>query len=153
MIVIFLVGQYGQHELAPIVAIAISFCVLFWYSPVDYGVVNFERISGHSPSRSVRAGLKSPAKIGAALFLAALASGPRVGGAVLGLTAAVLGFRFVGILLSRILARHQVQFCLAVALLVLLSVAMPALWAAPVMVLVFSAWLFLKAHRTTWVLQ
>lgn len=153
MIVIFLVGQYARPELALIVAIAVSFCVLFWYSPVDYEVVNFERICGHSPSRSLRAGLQKPAAIGAALCLAAIASGTPMSGPVLGLTAGVLGFRFLGILLSRILARHQVQFSLAVALLVILSVAMPALWAAPLIVLVFSAWLLMKARRTTWVLQ
>lgn len=154
MALVFAAGLYDRFEAAPAVAGLLSLTVLLWYSPVDYAVVNFERIIGHASLHSVRTRLRIAALIAVALIVsAAMSAGPRVLGAVLGVGVGVLIYKFITVLLSRILARNQVQFVLAIALLVLLSLAVAIAVAAPVLLLLFSAWLLAKARRRTWMLS
>lgn len=138
---------------APFFAAIIAVLVLGWYSPVDHAVVNFERIVGLPPIASVRKNLRYAARSGALLVAVAIVStksavGLSVGAAML----AVMAYRALSILLSRIFKPREVEFALMAVLFVTLFAAISEPFVAPLLLCALVPWLLRRASSKTWIL-
>lgn len=151
--IVFLTALFGNTGLAPGVALLLTICLMLWYAPIDYAVVTFERIAGHSPVRSVRARLRIASAAAAALAMAAAVALKAAVVAVIVATAfAVLAYKILEILLSRLMDRRQVQLMLTFTLFLLLAAMLAPLWLAPALLVVLMVWLAWRAGRTAWML-
>lgn len=152
--VIFACALFPGGKGAAMVAVAVTAGALLWYAPVNHGVVNFERISGYSPVRSVRARLgRAGAMVIAFCISAALSLNTAVLGLVVATGAGILGYKVLTILLSRFLRPRQVEFTMVFLLFGSLASAFAIPWAAPLLLIFGSALLLRQAARTTWLLQ
>lgn len=153
-VIIFACALFPGGEGAAMTIIAVTAVALLWYAPVNYGVVNFERISGYSPVRSVRTRLgRAGAMVIAFSFSAALSLNPSALGLVIATGAGILGYKILTILLSRFLGPRQVEFTTVILLLGGLASAAAILWAVPLLLIFVGGWLLRQAGRTTWLLQ
>lgn len=138
----------------PFQAAGLTLFVLSWYSPVDHAIVNFERVAGWKPGASVRAVLYRPVKLGLILVAAALVSRDfRSVAAVLTMAFATLTYRFLTIMLSRIVRPQQVDFAMFVLLGLTLSFALPMPFLAPLPIVAMLIWLHRNAAKRLWQLQ
>ncbi len=154
VVAVALAASLDPYSAGAFVAAILTFGTLTWFSPVDYGVVNFERIAGYPPLRSVRARLGKSLVIALALTAAASASLRVATVVAVGATAVgVLVYRFMTVLLSRILEPHQVGFAMLVLLFSAFSSVFTVPWAAPVLLIVLITWLLRLSNRGTWLLQ
>jgi hypothetical protein len=152
--IIFACGWFLGGEGAAMITVAVTAGALLWYAPVNYGVVNFERISGYSPVRSVRARLGRAGAMAIAFSIsAALSLNPAALGLVVATGAGILGYKVLTILLSRFLRPRQVEFTMVAILFGSLASAFAMPWAAPLLLIFGGAWLLRQAGRTTWLLQ
>ena len=152
--IIFACALFLRGEGAAMIPAAMTAGALLWYAPVNHGVVNFERISGYSPVRSVRARLGRAAAMAIAFSIsAALSLNLDALGLVVATGAGILGYKVLTILLSRFLRQRQVEFTMAALLFGALASALAMPWAAPLLVIIGGAWLLRQAGRTTWLLQ
>jgi hypothetical protein len=152
--IIFACGLFPGAESAAMTMIAVTAGALLWYAPVNYGVVNFERISGYSPMRSVRARLGRAGAMAIAFGIsAALSLNPAALGLVVATGVGILGYKALTILLSRFLGPRQVEFTMVALLFGALASAFAIPWAVPLLLILVGAWLLRQAGRTTWLLQ
>lgn len=151
---IFACALFLRGEGAAMIPVAVTAAALLWYAPVNYGVVNFERISGYSPVRSVRARLGRAAAMAMAFGIAAaLSLNLDALGMVVATGAGILGYKVLAILLSRFLRPRLVEITMAALVAGALASALAMPWAAPLLLIVGGAWLLRRAGRTTWLLQ
>lgn len=152
--IVFACALFPGWKGAAVMTVAVTAGALFWYAPVNYSVVNFERISGYSPVRSVRARLGRAGAMAIALSVsAALSLNPGALGLVVATSAGILGYKVLTILLSRFLKPRQVEFTMVAFLLGVVATASAILWAAPLLLILCGTWLLRQAGRTTWLLQ
>lgn len=152
--IIFCIAQLGSSAAIPFAAAGLSACVLAWYSPVDHGIVNFERICGYPPLRSLRVRLGDTAAIGLLLVAAAgVSHNPAVAFGTGAACVGVLAYRALAVVLSRLVPPRQVQFAMAGVLFVGLALALTAVFIAPVLLIALTVWLLRKAGKKTWLLQ
>lgn len=152
--IIFACALFPGREGAAMIPVAVTAGALLWYAPVNYGVVNFERISGYSPVRSVRARLGRAGAMAIAFSIsAALSLNLGALGLVVATGAGILGYKVLTILLSRFLRPRQVEFTMAALVSGALASALAMPWAAPLLLIFGGAWLLRRAGRTTWLLQ
>ena len=152
--IIFACALFLGGEGAAMITVAVTAGALLWYAPVNYGVVNFERIAGYSPVRSVRARLSRAGAMAIAFSIsAALSLNLDAIGLVVATGAGILGYKVLTILLSRFLGPRQVEFTMVALLFGALASALAMPWAAPFLWIFGGAWLLRQAGRTTWLLQ
>lgn len=152
--VIFACALIPEGKGAAMAAVALTSGPLLWYAPVNHGVVNFERISGYSPARSVGSRLGRAGAMAIAFGIsAALSLNPEALALVVATGAAILGYKVLTILLSRFLGPRQVEFAMVALLFGLLTAGFAVPWAAPLLFIFAGAWLFRQAARATWLLQ
>lgn len=152
--IILACALFPGREGAAMITVAVTAGALLWYAPVNYGVVNFERISGYSPMRSVRARLGRAGAMAIAFGIsAALSLNLGALGLVVATGAGILGYKVLTILLSRFLRPRQVEFTMAALLSGAFASALALPWVAPLLWIFGGAWLLRRAGRTTWLLQ
>lgn len=152
--IVFACAFFVGSEKAAIIMVAATAGPLLWYAPVNHGVVNFERISGYSPVRSVRARLGRAGAMAIAFSMsAALSLKLDALGLVVATSAGILGYKVLTILLSRFLGPRQVEFTMVALLFGVLASAFALPWAAPLLLILAGTWVFRHARRTTWLLQ
>lgn len=118
---------------------------------MDYSTINFERVIGYSPLRSIWSRLRSAATAAAVLCGTALGLSLSTLAAVLAvLAAAILIYKSTAILLCRMLRRHQVSFTLAMLLIGALSISMAVPAAVPIVMGALAIWLLRRSGDVTW---
>lgn len=152
--IIFACALFLRGEGAAMIPAAVTAGALLWYAPVNYGVVNFERVCGYSPVRSVQARLGRAGAMAIAFSIsAALSLNNAALGLVVATGASILGYKVLTILLSRFLSPRQVEFTMVALLFGSLASAFAIPWATPLLLIFGGAWLLRQAARTTWLLQ
>jgi hypothetical protein len=152
--IVFACAWFPETESAAVITVAVTAGALLCYAPVDWGIVNFERISGYSPLRSVSARLRRAGVMAIILSIsAALSLNLDALGLVVATGAAILCYKVLAILLSRFLRARQVEFVMVALLFGFLASAFALPWAAPLLLIAAGAWLLRQAGRTTWQLQ
>ncbi|QXQ07323.1 hypothetical protein KX816_04645 [Sphingosinicellaceae bacterium] len=150
---IALAGFSGANW-ATYLAAAAVLATIAWYSPVDHGVVNFERMMGHSSLRSLARRLVRPAGMSLlSTAVAALTGSAGFALLVVATTGAVLLYRAATVQLARFLPAHQVGFAMLVILFAAFATAFAVPFAAPVLLLALVGWMLVRSGRTTWLIE
>jgi hypothetical protein len=151
---IIVVGSYlVSKEASLFLSAGVTLFIVYWYSPVDYGTVNFERISGIRTSKSVWAVIHTPIKF-VAIFSVLVWIWNGLHGALLimAIATAMLLYRFLEIALSRILQPRQVSFAMFALLGLTLSITIPIPFMAPLPIIVVLIWIKRHATKRMWLL-
>lgn len=153
-VAVALCGFFDRFPQAPFIAGLVTFTGLYWYAPIDHQVVNFERIAGFSPLRSIRARLTASAAM-SAFYIAAAALSTSIStlAAVAGVATCLLAYDALMVLLSRVLRARQVQFAMMLILFAVLSIGLALPIVVPAFLLGMALWLNRKAGKATWLLR
>ena len=152
--IVFAAACLLDEPQAASVAALTSLALGSWFSPIAYSAIEYERLIGLSPARSLRAGVRDCALLGGALTGGAALSGRwQAAGIVLAAFALLLVYKGLEILMVRAVGGDKTRIAMAVFLFGLAGIAIMLPLLVPLLIPVCAWWLLAKGRRRTWQLS
>jgi hypothetical protein len=149
--IVFAAACFLDVPVAASIATFTSVALGFWFSPIAYSAVEFERLVGLSPTYSLRTRLRDGLFLAGALTGGALSSLQwQVAGIVLAVFALLLLYKGLEVLMVRAVGGNKAQFTMVLFLFGLVSVVFVLPFSVPLLVPASASWLLAKGRRRTW---
>jgi hypothetical protein len=152
--IVFAAARFFDVPFAASIATVTSVALGFWFSPIAYSAVEYERLVGLSPTYSLRTKLRDGVLLGGALTGGALLSLQwLVAAVVLAVFALLLLYKGLEVLMVRAVGGNKAQISMVLLLFGLASIAIAVPFLVPLLVSACAWWLLAKGRKRTWQLS
>jgi hypothetical protein len=152
--IVFAAARFLDVPFAASIATVTSVALGFWFSPIAYSAVEYERLIGLSPTYSLRTKLRDGVLLGGSLTGGALLSLQwLVAAVVLAVFALLLLYKGLEVLMVRAVGGNKAQISMVLFLFGLASIAIAVPFLVPLLVSACAWWLLAKGRKRTWQLS